>query len=77
MRQETVTYTLYKFEELNDKAKERARDWYREGLEYGWHDESLQSVQAFCNFLDCKIFVYFCNPTTSEDMSTNTLDSSV
>lgn len=29
-RTETVTRTLFKFEELSDKAKEKARDWWRE-----------------------------------------------
>lgn len=29
MRTETVT--IYKFDELSDRAKEKARDWYREG----------------------------------------------
>ena len=33
------TITIYKFDELSDKAKEKARDWYREGaLEYDWWD---------------------------------------
>lgn len=30
-RTETIVRTLYQFDELSDKAKERARDWYREG----------------------------------------------
>lgn len=30
MRTETVTVTYYTFEELSDKAKERARDWWKE-----------------------------------------------
>jgi len=30
---------VYEFDELDDKAKERARDWYREGaLDYKWWD---------------------------------------
>ena len=28
---ETKTITIYKFNELSDKAKQRARDWYRNG----------------------------------------------
>jgi hypothetical protein len=28
-----VKITLYKFDELSDRAKEKARDWYREGIE--------------------------------------------
>ncbi len=31
MRQ--ITTTVYQFEELDDKAKERARDWYREDMD--------------------------------------------
>lgn len=31
---ETRTITLYKFEELSSKAKEKAREWYREGLDF-------------------------------------------
>jgi len=34
-----ITTTVYQFDELNDKAKERARDWYREGaLNDEWWD---------------------------------------
>lgn len=35
----TVTHEVYKFAELSDKAKGKARDWYREGgLDYDWWD---------------------------------------
>ena len=31
--------TVYQFDELNEKAKEHARDWYRQGaLDYDWWD---------------------------------------
>jgi len=34
-----ITTKVYTFEELSDKAKERALDWYREGaLDYEWWD---------------------------------------
>lgn len=33
MRQETIVRTLYKFEELSDKAKQRAMNWYRQASE--------------------------------------------
>ena len=36
---ETTTRTLYKFDELSDEAKEKARDWYREaGAGDQWWD---------------------------------------
>jgi len=47
MRTETVERALFKFEELSDEAKEKARDWWREGddsfdfdAEYVYEDAS-------------------------------------
>jgi hypothetical protein len=40
--------TLYKFEELSESAKEKARDWWRDGIEFAWTDEGLESIKAFC-----------------------------
>lgn len=35
----TKTINLYQFDELDDRAKERARDWYRAGgFDYEWWD---------------------------------------
>ena len=42
-----VEQTIYQFDELSDKAKETARDYFRD-LEYNWLDESKQSIEAFC-----------------------------
>lgn len=39
MRTETIQLTLYKFEELSDQAKEKARDWYREGDDFQFDAE--------------------------------------
>ena len=47
MRQQTVN--LYKFNELNDAAKENAREWYRQNIAYPWFDESMYSIKAFCD----------------------------
>jgi hypothetical protein len=44
----TATVEIYAFDELSDDAKARARNWWRAGFEYSWHDESLASVKAFC-----------------------------
>lgn len=39
MRQETTTRMLCQYDELSEKAKGKARDWYREGaLDYEWWD---------------------------------------
>ena len=47
MRTEQVT--IYTFDELNDVAKDKAREWYRQGLEYPWFDESMNSIKCFCD----------------------------
>lgn len=40
--------TVYRFDELSDRAKERARDWFREGaLDYDWWD-SIYEDAATC-----------------------------
>lgn len=46
---QTITLNIYTFDELTDeRAKERARDWWRGIGDHAWQDESLESVQAFC-----------------------------
>lgn len=43
----TIEVNLYEYDELSDSAKERARDWYRHGMEYAWLDEWIDSARAF------------------------------
>jgi hypothetical protein len=44
MRTETVN--IYKFNELSDKAKDSARDWWREGaLDYGWWESIYEDAE--------------------------------
>ena len=60
------TVKLYRFDELSDDAKERAREWYRESpIEYGWNGESIDSIKAFCDHFgvtltDWSIGSYYC-----------------
>ena len=44
---EIVEVKIYSFEELSEDAKDTARDWLRNGLEYPWWDESKGSIRAF------------------------------
>lgn len=52
----TKTVTLYTFDELSEKAKEKARDEARtDGNDlYGWHDDNAQSLKAFAEFVSGK-----------------------
>lgn len=43
MRTEEIK--IYKFDELSDEAKERAREWYREGMDDFWMHERQESYQ--------------------------------
>jgi hypothetical protein len=43
----TTTKQVFTFDELSDDAKEKARDWYREGAEFPWCEEYKASINAF------------------------------
>lgn len=47
MRTETIE--IFKFDELSDGAKEKARDWWRQASagDWAWMNESRQSIEAF------------------------------
>jgi hypothetical protein len=48
----TFTIQAYDFEELSGKAKETARQWYREtGLDYAWHDTIFEDFGRICEIL--------------------------
>ena len=42
-----LTVEAFRFQDLEDEAKERAREWYRNGLDYPWFSESIDSIRAF------------------------------
>lgn len=69
MRTENVT--LYKFDELNDTTKDKAREWYRQNLDYPWFDESMNSINAFCDEFGVSIKDYsigaFCHSYIETD----------
>lgn len=42
----TKTITLYEFNELDERAKEKARDWWREGgLDWEWWDNTYDDAK--------------------------------
>lgn len=54
MRQETID--IYTFDELSDRAKEKARAWYREGnLDYEWWDGVYSNVKDAAVYLGITI----------------------
>jgi hypothetical protein len=67
----TVEVDVFKYAELEGKARERARDWYCEGLEYYWWDESLASVKGFCDLFNIVVRDYSVGAFSSSWISTN------
>ena len=45
----TIEQTIYQFEELTESAKETARQWWRTGADYPFHDENINSIKEFCD----------------------------
>ena len=53
----TRTITVYDFDDLSDKAKARARDWYRDaqGHDLSWADQVLEDAQEMGKVLGITI----------------------
>lgn len=52
----TVTQTAYTYDELDDRAKETARDWYRQGaLDYDWWDSVYYDADQIAKILGIEI----------------------
>jgi hypothetical protein len=53
-----VNTTIYKFSELDERAKERARDWYRQGIDYDWGSDNVASLKGWADWFYVKIKNY-------------------
>ena len=52
------TIKLYQFDELDDRAKERAREWYRgedNSLDYEWWDAVYDDFERVCDILGIEL----------------------
>lgn len=56
----TVSIITYKFDELSDKAKERARAWWREasGDDWSWSEQVIEDFIAIAALLGVEIATY-------------------
>lgn len=49
---EIIETTVYHLEELSEGAREKARDWYRDGaLDYDWYEFVYEDFQRICEIL--------------------------
>ena len=66
-----IEKTIYTFDELNDKAKENAREWYRRGLEYPYWGEVQDSLRAFCDEFGVSVLDYSLGDARREFIKTD------
>lgn len=68
---QVVELQIYQFHELDDQAKDKARDWYRTDMDFHWSDESLESIQAFCDHFGIRLITWnvapYCTPNYHAD----------
>jgi hypothetical protein len=67
MRTEIIE--VYQFAELSDKAKEKAREWYRSNSDFHGSDENLDSIKAFCEHFDIRLKNWEVSPYSSPNYS--------
>ncbi len=49
---QTVELNVYQFQELKESAKDKAREWYRNGyLNYDWWDSVEEGFKEVCNLM--------------------------
>lgn len=58
MRTITIEKTLYKFDELSDKAKQAAKDKHAAIMGYAWRREALASIEKLADHFDGKVHDY-------------------
>ena len=55
---QVVEIQIFHFHELDERAKERAREWYRADCEYPWFSEAKDCLTAFCDHFGVKVLDY-------------------
>jgi hypothetical protein len=73
---ETIQIDVFNFHELDDTGKEKARDCYRSAaFDYAWAQESIFSIQSFCDFFGVTLKNWECGPYQSPSYTTNAENS--
>ena len=67
----TIETTIYTFDELSDKSKERAIQHMRQISDYPWFDECLNSLRAFCDEFSVKVTDYTLSDCYRASISTD------
>ena len=71
----TDTIEIYSFNELSDKAKENARNWWRSHCDFHWTDESQDSINTFCSHFGIKLTQFSVSPYQTPDYNAEYFNS--
>ena len=71
----TIETNLYTFDELDDRAKENARTWFRTVSEYPWYDYALAALNAFCDKFNVRVTDYCLSDDYRSSVSTDVMPS--
>lgn len=58
MRTVSIDYDVYKYQELSEQAKEKAKEWYLEGKDAGWFADDCEEILR-CEFPNSELKVEF------------------
>jgi len=64
---QVVELQIFQFHELDEQAKQKAREWYRQDMDFNWNDESQDSINAFCDHFRVKLINWSIAPYCSPD----------
>jgi hypothetical protein len=72
---QVIETTVFTFEELEDRAKENARDWWRGVEEFPWFDEYKDSITAFCGKFGIQVKNYCLSADYRASIDTDSMPS--
>jgi len=66
----TIEINIYQYAELEDRAKQRAREWFSESG-YVWIDEGIDTIKAFCDLFGVNLKDYSLSTCSHSYITTN------
>lgn len=66
----TIEINIYQYAELEDSAKQRAREWFSESG-YVWIDEGIDTIKAFCDLFGVNLKDYSLSTCSHSYITTN------
>lgn len=72
---EVIELEIFNFDELDEAAKEKAREWYLDGMDYPWFSESVDSIRAFCNHFNVALLDWQIGSYGNDYIKTNAQNS--